>query len=341
MKTTRFQSECEKKFRIIVSLSFLAASVPLFLFLFKSNFYLGFIRNSSFIVHLCHLLKTALPTILNIMLIAITLSFTLLISTGFYKSIKSLFKGLTYPSFVRSFFREGAYILPTDRSVEGYSVWEFKNRKPVAFAAGLVKKKIIISSGIRNLLTEEELDCVLLHEAGHLKMNHPIKRLVVKSIMEGFIIFPFHKRIWKGYKNLTELSADEFALLRGGVPYALAKAIVKVAKESHGDKNLLPVPSFSDSQVKMRVNAILEVEDGEDGTSIVEPRLRDKFINVAIIVSLAFFLTLPYINGIDNGYCLPDSGSHMNSEHSPRRLLSICTQVDCGKCDKCSPRHQS
>ncbi len=67
-----------------------------------------------------------------------------------------------------------------------------KTNRLNAFFAGFGKSKnIIISDNIINNFTDSEILAVIGHEAGHYKLKHNIKNVILSIILLGFILFLF------------------------------------------------------------------------------------------------------------------------------------------------------
>jgi hypothetical protein len=299
---------------------------------------MGIILDSSFVIHFCHFIQTAVPSIINLTILMVAGTFTLLVPAGMVNLIYQVARGLAYPAFLKHLQTPAPGDASSPDFEAGFKIETVRAEIPFAFAVGVFRKKILISDGIRNLLTPQELRAVILHEAGHLTMNHPLKRIVVKALLKPLLFLPHREKIWNRYKVITEIAADEYAISSGAEPVTLAGAILKTAKTLSS----VPAPlltGFSNSQVKERIKALL----GKDETGVSErPNTRESVLwggkNYFILSILVIFLILPALYRPGGELCsIPPT--MMEKTENPRHLLSICTDVRCETCTKC--RHAS
>lgn len=83
---------------------------------------------------------------------------------------------------------------------------------PIAFAKRIGGEgKIVLSTKTKSLLTEQELEAVLMHELQHLKRNHLYLKLVTSRLNSWFPWFIFASTIHSELHELLELDADTAA----------------------------------------------------------------------------------------------------------------------------------
>lgn len=336
MKTETYTEKCEKEFRRTVLLATLILILPAMMLFLKPDHYFSIIFDSPIVLHLCHFFQTVVPSIFNIILILTALAFILSIPAGLFRSLYHFAQGITFPAFLKPLLSD----LSRRDNCEiewagGYRVIEIDSQIPFAFAGGVIDKKIIVSKPLRKLLSPEEYNAVLLHEAGHLKMSHPIKRVILSSILRSLYILPSRKDIWRKFRLLTELAADEFAVKTGVRPAILASAIVKVAKE---DRSVLasPISGFTSSQIKERIHALLGIEEGRENRQGMKKRFPVTILRAVPALLFLFFIMQPFLRTPDASYCLNHTeGPKLYSRATT--MLSVCTEINCGSCDICSP----
>ncbi len=303
---------------------------PIFLIAVRGDYLLTSLRESKLFLHLCHFLETTLPSLLNIFLLITILLTVAMIPAGLFSGIIKFFKGITYPTNFASLVLGGEEPLEvSDATFQSFSLYRVKSSVPFAFAAGITGKRIYFSTGMERLLSPDEMKAALLHEAGHLVMNHPAKRLFTRSIIEGLFMLPFRRELWKSIKDLSEYAADEYAVTNGADPGALASAMVKVARGS-SPAGIAAAPAFSDSLVSKRVHALLgEKEKGSPGVGN-----RISLVKCASLLLFLFLLLFPYMYRMDVNSC---ARSMDQTERTIRQgsFLSLCLQMDCSKCGKC------
>ncbi len=99
----------------------------------------------------------------------------------------------------------------------------FDHGQPQAFCAGLVRPRIYISTGATSLLSDDELDAVLAHEAHHVRVRDPLRVFVVRVVTDALFFLPAARRLADRYAALAELAADSAAVRkRGAQPLASA-----------------------------------------------------------------------------------------------------------------------
>jgi Zn-dependent protease with chaperone function len=334
-----YSEKCEREFRKTVFLAAIVLFLPAVIFVLKADYYLSVIFDSHIVLHFCHFLKTVIPSIFNMIFLVAAIAFILFIPTGFLKSIFHLFRGLTFPPFLKPLLSDIPKRVNEDRrQVMDYEVVEIDSHIPFALAGGIIDKKIIVSKSLRKLLNPEEYDAVLMHEAGHLEMNHPFKRILVSSILSALCIILSRKDLSKRFRTLTELSADEFAVKMGAKPAILAGAIVKAAK---GDRLVeeTSIAGFTDSQVRERIHALLGIEGKRRRRTGGKDRIPSRILKTVPTVLFLIFLIQPFLYRPDSTYCIKHhEGIAWQSRTS--RMISVCTEINCEQCDNCSPAHR-
>ena len=142
---------------------------------------------------------------------------------------------------------------------------------PNAFAVGMEKHTIVITSGLVDLLTEDELRGVLGHELGHIKSGHMLYRsMAIFLIVMGMVAvrnMPFIGLVTEALKyalfdwfRKSELSADRAGLLVSQDPAVSASILLKLAAGSTGATHKLDLQEF-----------LKQADDFDDmGTSILD-----------------------------------------------------------------------
>ncbi|NIS74554.1 MAG: M48 family metalloprotease [Deltaproteobacteria bacterium] len=339
MKTETYTEKCEKEFRRTVLLATLILTLPAMTLFLKPDHYLSIIFDSRIVLHLCHFLKTALPSTLNLIFLIAALVFIISLPLGLLRSFYHFVQGITYPAFLKPLVSDFSRIEKREFRWEGnYRIIEIDSHVPFALAGGVIKKKIIVSKTLRQLLSPEEYDAVLMHEAGHLRMNHPIKRVLISSILRSLYILPARKDLWHKFRSLTELAADEYAVRTGARPATLASAIVKVAKE---DRSVLasPISGFTSSQIKERIHALLGIEEGRENRKGMKKRFPITILRAVPALLFLLFIMQPFLRTPDASYCMKHT-ERPKLYSRATTMLSVCTEINCGSCEICSPAHR-
>ncbi len=117
--------------------------------------------------------------------------------------------------------------LPFPVRLEGQSVVVFADKRPVAFTAGLIRPRIFLSSALRDLLDEEELRAVVVHESGHLEARDPLRTLLITFFCDLYLFLPIAPILKAASRFKTEQRADARAVGFQGGSSPLARALRK------------------------------------------------------------------------------------------------------------------
>ena len=110
------------------------------------------------------------------------------------------------PELVRAIRRTGVERLDSVASEE-----------PVAFCAGALRPKILVSQDVAPLLRPAELDAVLLHEAHHARRRDPLRRAAWRAAADVFFFLPLLDWLARRQLIVSELVADRAALQQVGL----------------------------------------------------------------------------------------------------------------------------
>ncbi len=105
--------------------------------------------------------------------------------------------------------------------------------EPVAFCAGGLRPKILVSRDLARRLRPAELDAVLLHEAQHARRRDPLRRAALRAAADVFSFFPLLDWLARRQLIVSELVADRVALQHVG-PDPLAGALWTLGSATGG-----------------------------------------------------------------------------------------------------------
>ncbi|TDF88141.1 M56 family metallopeptidase [Paenibacillus piri] len=127
---------------------------------------------------------------------------------------------------------------------------------PIAFATGFLHPKIVISTGLLELLSNEEVMAVLLHEKYHCQCRHPLTKWVVRMIIHSMEYVSVIKRLGNHYDIWIELLADRYAMKQMS-SLILGSALLKLIKTNKSNFQTIGV-SFADQAINYRLQQIIE-----------------------------------------------------------------------------------
>lgn len=128
---------------------------------------------------------------------------------------------------------------------------------PMAITMGFVRPKIVISTGLINLLTNDELEAVITHEMYHKANRDPLKIFILSLCASTIGYIPILKWFNQQYRIIQEVLADEFAIKKQQTTVHLGSALLKMLKVGMAKKMPFAYASFADTSVNYRIEYIL------------------------------------------------------------------------------------
>ncbi len=95
---------------------------------------------------------------------------------------------------------------------------------PFSFAWGYLRSKLIVSAGLLNALTKEELIAILEHEAAHHARRDNLLKWMLTICRYATPAFPLTARLFRWLNEQIEMVCDEVAVRRSASPGDLAGA---------------------------------------------------------------------------------------------------------------------
>ncbi|WP_191560373.1 M56 family metallopeptidase [Metabacillus idriensis] len=129
----------------------------------------------------------------------------------------------------------------------------------ISLTMGFIRPKIILSTGLLNLLDESEKQAVILHEIFHQKNRDPLKLFILSVSSSVMWYIPILSWFYLKYKVIREILADHNAISRLESSAYLGSALLKLLKNSHKKKRLsfLYAP-FADTAINLRMQKIID-----------------------------------------------------------------------------------
>jgi Zn-dependent protease with chaperone function len=103
---------------------------------------------------------------------------------------------------------------------------------PLSFVWGFGRSRLVLSSGLLNALSPEELAGVLEHEAAHHARRDNLFKLALTMCSYASLAFPLSRLIFKWRSAEVEMICDEVAVARTSSPLDVASALVKLRRQT-------------------------------------------------------------------------------------------------------------
>ncbi|AJY74670.1 M56 family metallopeptidase [Paenibacillus beijingensis] len=133
--------------------------------------------------------------------------------------------------------------------------------EPAAFTMGMLKPRIVISTGLMSLLEPRELEAVILHETYHQKHGDPRNLFLLSLFASVFWYIPLLGWLCHQYKIVREVLADNEAMSRQGTAADLAGALLKMLKRGGAEPPSFAHVSFAETSINCRIRLILNPDE--------------------------------------------------------------------------------
>lgn len=127
----------------------------------------------------------------------------------------------------------------------------------IAITMGLIRPRIVLSTGLIKFLTNDELKAVIYHEMYHAESRDPLKNFLMSLCSSTLWYIPILKWFNQKYRIVKELLADEFAIEKQATSVNLGSALLKMLKVGKQEKIPFVHASFADTSVNYRIEYLL------------------------------------------------------------------------------------
>jgi Zn-dependent protease with chaperone function len=170
-----------------------------------------------------------------------------------------------------------------------------------AFAQGLIRPRIWVSTALVELLDEDELVSVLQHERHHLRQRDPLRVLVCRSLAHGLFFLPAAGALHTSYLIAKETEAD--AASQGRT--ALASALLKLLKHGGGLPAHAHVAAIGPLNVTaLRIERLLERRSSTRRSRLLRPHhVIASLVVAAALVAVSSWSTARAAAPLTGGEC--------------------------------------
>ncbi|MFS0723346.1 M56 family metallopeptidase [Paenibacillus sp. 1P07SE] len=128
---------------------------------------------------------------------------------------------------------------------------------PHAFTMGFVRRRIVLSTGLLELLDEEEERAVILHEMHHLRHHDPLKTFMMTLSASVLWYVPVLRWLADSYYLAREILADGYASRVQGSEAYIGGALLKLLRSGQSGAQPFAHVSFAEHAVDYRIRKIL------------------------------------------------------------------------------------
>jgi Zn-dependent protease with chaperone function len=134
----------------------------------------------------------------------------------------------------------------------------YQDPRPNAYTFGVEKCSVAISTGCLDLMTDDEVLCVLAHELGHIKASHVLYKTATRILstmadslaqrtlgLGGVVLYPIQLALLR-WDRASELSCDRAALLVVKNPKIVLTTLMKLAGATHALQKELSIKAFTE-----------------------------------------------------------------------------------------------
>jgi Zn-dependent protease with chaperone function len=123
---------------------------------------------------------------------------------------------------------------------------------------GFRKPLIVLSTGLIEMLDRHELEAVIEHEAFHQNNHDSLKIFILQLISQALWFIPLTKWTYQNYKIISELMADEYAVIKTGSELGLGSALLKLIKNCFHENAAPVLAHFADGSVNYRLQQLVD-----------------------------------------------------------------------------------
>lgn len=133
-----------------------------------------------------------------------------------------------------------------------------RHPEPLAFTMGFLRPRIVLSTGLLELLDHPEQQAVVYHELYHLKHSDPLKTLLLYLFSFVMWYLPILKWFHQNYRIIRELLADKHSIEQMETPTHLGSALIKMIKRGSRTPLSFSHVSFAETSINYRIKQLVE-----------------------------------------------------------------------------------
>ncbi|MCQ6561307.1 M56 family metallopeptidase [Paenibacillus mendelii] len=132
------------------------------------------------------------------------------------------------------------------------------NVEPIALTMRFIRPRIVLSTGLLQLLDDGELEALIRHEIFHMKHRDPLKTFFMVMCSTVFWYVPILKWSRKQYITAREVLADSCAVEAMGSIENLGSALLKLLRRNPAKRYSFTNASFAESSINYRIQFLVD-----------------------------------------------------------------------------------
>lgn len=157
-----------------------------------------------------------------------------------------------------------------------------EQEQAVALTMGFIRPVIVLSTGLIQMLEEQELEAVIRHEEYHMRHYDALRAMPAYLLSKMMWYLPILRWCHHVLKISAEVHADQYAVARTGSPVGLGSALLKLARHKPYTRMPLCHVSFADTPINIRIRQLIDPDE--------KPHMRLPLLSTAISFSVAAVL---------------------------------------------------
>ncbi|WP_028611446.1 M56 family metallopeptidase [Paenibacillus harenae] len=138
------------------------------------------------------------------------------------------------------------------------SILVVSHQDPIALTMRFVRPRIVLSTGLIQLLDAGELEALIRHEIFHMKHKDPLKTFILVLCSTVFWYVPILKWCRKQYTAAREIQADSYAIGATGSAENLGSALLKLLRKNRTMRFPFTYASFAESSINYRIKYLID-----------------------------------------------------------------------------------